>query len=161
MKRVDVLKEGLSKLHNQIWDRKTKLEIELKAGQIISEADQDWLDGDGNLVDDERVVEALDNASDYEQGLEGLNSQDKLIVEKLQKLAGKGGIPSNKRKCSMVNGDTVSTGKKPRPLPKKKENATLQQQIDILDWHQDNKAMQKKRQTTLTKSIQVSSSPSH
>ncbi|KIK78413.1 hypothetical protein PAXRUDRAFT_164099 [Paxillus rubicundulus Ve08.2h10] len=147
MKCVDMLKEGLTKLHNQIRDHKTKLEIELKAGWLISEADQDWLDGDGNLVDDERVVEALDNASDYEQGLEGLSLQDKLIVEKLQKLAGKGRIPSNKHnykffrilKCwamgskfivhtgSTVNGDTVATGKKPRPLPEKKENATLQQ----------------------------------
>ncbi|KIK74591.1 hypothetical protein PAXRUDRAFT_19714 [Paxillus rubicundulus Ve08.2h10] len=116
MKRVDVLKEGLSKLHNQIWDRKTKLEIELKAGQIISEADQDWLDGDGNLVDDERVVEALDNASDYEQGLEGLNSQDKLIVEKLQKLAGKGGIPSNKHGSKKLPPLIIGKYQKPRPF---------------------------------------------
>ena len=84
---------------------KVKLEIELKAGWPISEADQDWLDGDGNLVSEERVVEALDNASesDYEQGLERLSSQEKLIVEKLQKLAGKvrkDYVPSKKRKCT-------------------------------------------------------------
>lgn len=100
MKHVDVLKKGLSKLRDQIRDRKAKLDSELKAGRPISEADQDWLDhGDGNLVDKERVVDTLENAPDYEQGLEGLSSQDKLVVEKLQKLAGKGGnVPLKKRK---------------------------------------------------------------
>ncbi|KAG9316525.1 hypothetical protein JVU11DRAFT_2575 [Chiua virens] len=148
MKPVEVLKKGLSKLRGQIRERKVKLEADLKAGRPVSEADQDWLDGDGNLVDEERVVEAFDKASDYEQHLERLSSCDKLIVDKLQKLAGKVAsdhVPSKKRKRSATNhgdSDTPSNGKKPMPPSKKKENATLQQRINILDWHRNNKATQ-------------------
>lgn len=100
MKPIEVLKKGLAKLHNQIRERKAKLEIELKASRPISEIDQDWLDGDGNLVNEERVVETLDNASDYEQGFNRLGLEEKSIVQKLQKLAGgqNGDVTSKKRK---------------------------------------------------------------
>ncbi|KAG8215563.1 hypothetical protein J3R82DRAFT_7406 [Butyriboletus roseoflavus] len=101
MKPVEVLKKGLIKLRHQIQEWKAKLEIELKAGQLISESDENWLNGDGNLIDNKRVVEILDNASDYERGLGGLDSQDKTIVEKLQKLAENGGkndAPSKRQK---------------------------------------------------------------
>ena len=101
MTPVEVLKKGLNKLRDQVRDRKAQLEVELRAGQPISEVDQDWLDGDGNLIDEERVVDILDNASDYEQELSRLDSQSKTIVQKLQKLAGSGGKndgPSKKRK---------------------------------------------------------------
>ena len=47
------------KLHNQVQERKGKLEAELKAGQPISESDQEWLDGDGNLVNEERVIRSI------------------------------------------------------------------------------------------------------
>ncbi|KIK80200.1 hypothetical protein PAXRUDRAFT_41767, partial [Paxillus rubicundulus Ve08.2h10] len=50
-----VLKKGLTKLHDQIEEQKAKLEVELKAGQPISEVDEYWLNGDGNLIDEERV----------------------------------------------------------------------------------------------------------
>ncbi|KAI6115883.1 hypothetical protein F5141DRAFT_1212471 [Pisolithus sp. B1] len=63
MKLFNILKKGLTKLWDQIQDRKAKLTTKLKAGQPISEVDQEWLDGDGNLVDEEQVVEGLDNAS--------------------------------------------------------------------------------------------------
>ncbi|KAI6115087.1 hypothetical protein EDD16DRAFT_1520810 [Pisolithus croceorrhizus] len=101
MKPFDILKKGLTKLWDQIQDRKAKLTTKLKAGQPISEVDQEWLDGDGNLVDEEQVVEGLDNVSDYERGFERLSSQDKEIVQKLQRLAGSGSkddAPSKKRK---------------------------------------------------------------
>ena len=103
MKPIKVLKKGLARLHDQIQERKGKLDIELKASRPISEVDQDWLDGDGNLVDEEKVVETLDSASDYERGLNRLDSQEKTIVQKLQKLAGApksaSDAPSKKRKC--------------------------------------------------------------
>ena len=103
MKHIEILKKGLSKLRNQVQQRKAKLEAELKAGRAVSDADLDWLDGDGNLVDDERVVEMLDNASDYEREFDGLGSQEKAIVQRLWKLAGSGSlgkddIPLRKRK---------------------------------------------------------------
>ena len=62
MKPIEVLKKGLARLHDQIRERKAKLDIDLKASRPILEVDQDWLDGDGNLVDEEKVVETLDSA---------------------------------------------------------------------------------------------------
>lgn len=98
MKPVEILKKGLTKLQFQIQDRKTRLEGELKASQPISDSDQEWLDNAGNLVDEEQVVDTLDHASDYEQGLKRLNSHDKSVVEKLKDLAGSGGAPPKKHK---------------------------------------------------------------
>lgn len=73
---------------------------ELKAGRSISEADTEWLDGEGNLVDEEHVVGALEDASDYEQYIKQLSLEDKAIVQRLHDLAqGCGGIlPPKKRK---------------------------------------------------------------
>jgi hypothetical protein len=81
MKPIEVLKKGLAKLHNQIRERKARLDVELKASQPISEVDQDWLDGDGNLVDEEKVVEILDSASDYERGLDRLDHKETHCTE--------------------------------------------------------------------------------
>jgi hypothetical protein len=102
MKPIEVLKKGLAKLHNQIREQKARLDVELKASRPISEVDQDWLDGDGNLVDEEKVVEILDSASDYERGLDRLDSQAKPIVQKLQKLAG------GPKSASLVSGQPPS-----------------------------------------------------
>ncbi|KAI6012295.1 hypothetical protein PISMIDRAFT_12079 [Pisolithus microcarpus 441] len=55
MKPFDILKKGLTKLQDQIQDRKAKLTTKLNADHPISEVDQEWLDGDGNLVDEELV----------------------------------------------------------------------------------------------------------
>jgi hypothetical protein len=40
----------------------------LNAQKSITESDEAWLDGEGNPVDEERVVDLLENASDYDQG---------------------------------------------------------------------------------------------
>lgn len=97
MKPIEILKKGLKQLQNQIGEQKSLLEAKLKANQSISEIDLDWLDNAGNLVDEERVVEALDNASDYERGLERLGLEEKALVDKLKELVT--GAPSKKRKC--------------------------------------------------------------
>ena len=60
---INVLKKGLKTLKKRVASRKTQLEADLKAGNIISAEDEEWLDGAENLVDEERVVEALDNES--------------------------------------------------------------------------------------------------
>ena len=57
MKPLALLKNGLIKLHEQIQDRKAKLTAQLQASQPISEVDQEWLDGAGNPVDADWVVE--------------------------------------------------------------------------------------------------------
>ena len=88
MNPIEILKKGLTRLRNQVQDRKTRLLAELRASRPISDTDQEWLDNDGNLVDEERVVDVLDCASDYEEGLRRLNSHDKYVVDKLQSLVG-------------------------------------------------------------------------
>lgn len=100
MKPINILKKGLKKLQNQIGEWKSQLEAKLKANQPISDIDSEWLDNTGNLVDEEHVVDTLDNASDYERGLERMGLQDKAIVQKLKVLAeGAVTAPSKKRKC--------------------------------------------------------------
>ena len=88
IKLIEILKKGLAKLRNQVQDQKAMLEGKLKAHQPISDSDEEWLNTDGNLVDEEQVVNALDCASDYKQGLKRLNSHDKSVVDKLQSLVG-------------------------------------------------------------------------
>ena len=102
MKQVDILKKGLKNLQDQISDQKWQLKADLKANRPISEADEEWLDNAGNLVDHELVVQELEMASDYEAAYEALDLQHKSIVQKLQKLAMSGEksvVPSKKRKC--------------------------------------------------------------
>jgi hypothetical protein len=157
MKPVEMLRKGLAKLRRQISDRKTSLEAALKASQPVSEADQDWLDNEGNLIDEECVVDLLDHASDFERGLERLNSHEQSLVENLRLLAGDK-TPSKKRKCMNffnfkfcanpgpfsgpeLNPSSQSEQKdivKPLRTGPGRENATLIQQIEILDWHHAN-----------------------
>jgi hypothetical protein len=37
---------------------------------VLSESDEEWLDGEGNLIDEERVLELLENSSNYERGIQ-------------------------------------------------------------------------------------------
>ena len=84
---IDVLKKGLKFLRKRVVSRKEQLEADLKAGNFISAVDEEWLVGVGNLIDKERVVEVLDNESDYEKGLE-LDIKDRDIVQELISLGG-------------------------------------------------------------------------
>jgi len=61
------------------------------------------LDGTGNLVNEEHVIDVLENASDYERGLEGLNITDRAIVQNLQTLGtGDKAALSKKRKHMLL-----------------------------------------------------------
>ena len=75
------------------------LKADLKANRPISEADEEWLDNAGNLVDHELVVQELEMASDYEAAYEALDLQHKSIVQKLAMSGEKSVVPSKKRKC--------------------------------------------------------------
>ena len=96
---IDILKKGLKTLQKRVASRKAQLEADLKAGNIISAEDEEWLDGAGNLINEERVVEVLDNESDYERGLEKLDMKDRGIVKEFISLGGGDKeAPSKKRK---------------------------------------------------------------
>jgi hypothetical protein len=69
---LKVLKKGLSILQQQVKAKKAQLEAKLRRDEKISDADEEWLDGNGNIVDEECVVEVLETASDYERRLQHL-----------------------------------------------------------------------------------------
>ena len=85
---IDVLKKGLKALRKQIDGRKSKIQADLDAQKSITESDEAWLDEEGNPVDEERVIDLLENASDYDQGFAGLCEMDKNVVQRLKILAG-------------------------------------------------------------------------
>ena len=67
-----MFKRGLKTLRKQTDSRKLKIQADLNAQKRITESDEAWLDGEGNLVDEERVINLLENASDYDQGFKSL-----------------------------------------------------------------------------------------
>jgi hypothetical protein len=85
---LDILKKGLDKLSQRIKKRKDELSKQLSQKEAISPADEQWLDNEGNTVDEQRVLEVLEDASDYEQGVAGLDDHGKEIVKKLREWAG-------------------------------------------------------------------------
>ena len=89
MFRNPVLQKGLTKLKNSVKGRKDTLLGHFKRGEKILDENEEWLDNTGNLVDEEAVVDLLESASDYENCLAQLNSQQKACVKKLEKLGGK------------------------------------------------------------------------
>jgi chaperonin cofactor prefoldin len=98
---LDVLKSGLVKLKNHAKARKDGLLARLHRKEKISTEKGEWLDNAANPVDEEVIINLLDKASDYERGLERLNSQQKSLIDKLKELGGgvkKATLPGNKRK---------------------------------------------------------------
>ena len=83
-----VLKEGLTKFSKTIKDRKDDLNSKLSREEPISSADEQWLDHEANTVDEQRVLDELEAASDYERGLAQLDDEGKGIVKKLKEWAG-------------------------------------------------------------------------
>ncbi|KAG6862644.1 hypothetical protein C0993_002256, partial [Termitomyces sp. T159_Od127] len=100
-KALKTLKAGLNHLKDQTKMRQDDIQHRLSQNESISTADEEWLDKEGNLINKERVIEALDNAPDYERGLEQLDSHQKALVDRLKELgeeARKVVAPGNKRK---------------------------------------------------------------
>jgi len=96
---IDVLKKGLSSLRDCVKARKDDILARLQRKERISDEDEHWLDNEANHVEEEAIINALETASDYDRGLERLDSQQKTLVEKLKELGG--GITrvvGNKRK---------------------------------------------------------------
>jgi hypothetical protein len=109
-KPLDTLKKGLATLQRHISAKRDALTTCFKNRQPISKADETWLDqGEGNMVDEERVLDLLERAPDYEQELQQLSLQDKLVVENLQKLAAElTNVTGGKRAAGMDSENKVS-----------------------------------------------------
>jgi hypothetical protein len=88
LKPLDVLKKGLSKITQGFKVRRDELNAKLACKESISSSDEYWLDHEGNTVDEQRVIDTLEAASDYERGVKRLDGPGKAIVTKLRELAG-------------------------------------------------------------------------
>ena len=103
-KPLKILKKGLVKFTEAIKTRKTKLSEKLARAETISSSDEHWLDNEGNTVDEQRVFDTLESASDYERGIERLDENGKAIVKKLREWAGDlAKVPGNKWKRTSFN----------------------------------------------------------
>ena len=83
-----VLQKGLKVLESRVKTRKKALQTRLAERKSISPQDKRWLDHDTNLVDEQRVLEALENASDYERAFARLDDEQKAVVKRLHDAAG-------------------------------------------------------------------------
>ena len=105
---LNVLKRGLKLLKDRTRARREALNEKLSKNVPISTEDEEWLDtGDGNLVEEELTIEALEKASDYEQKFESLDSVQREVVRKLREAAGD--LPAGKKRKSacLVYDDNV------------------------------------------------------
>jgi hypothetical protein len=97
---LETLKKGSSKFKEKIKLRKDNLQAKLRWKESISSADERWLDNEANTVDEQRVLDALESVSDYENRLQELDDDDRVIVKKLCEWAGDVvvNVTGNKRK---------------------------------------------------------------
>lgn len=98
---LDILKKGFSEFFREIKDRKDRLNAKLSRGEAISPSDEQWLDNEGNTIDEERILEALELAPDYNKAIAELDRNGQEIVRKLREWAGCGPsaeVTGNKRK---------------------------------------------------------------
>jgi hypothetical protein len=110
-KPLEVLKKGLKILQNRVKDKKEKLQAQLAEKVSISSQDENWLDHEANLVDEQRVLDTLERASNYERGLERLDDAEKGVVRKLREVAGDlSKLVGNKRKrtCMFVIPESIN-----------------------------------------------------
>ena len=61
--------------------RKLKIQADLKAQKSITESDEAWLDGEGNLVDEENVIDLLENGM-HRTMIEALRSTPSCAIVK-------------------------------------------------------------------------------
>ena|ERR1700726_370572 len=103
VEHLEVLKKGLKILQKQVKAKKEKLQAQLAQKKSISSQDERWLDHEANLVDEQRILEALEKASDFEKSLEELDDAQKDVIRKLQEAASdQGKIAGDKQKCTHI-----------------------------------------------------------
>ncbi|TFK98716.1 hypothetical protein BDV98DRAFT_584612 [Pterulicium gracile] len=116
-----LLKKDLAKLSKSVKERKTVLLQELSRKEALSSADEHWLAQEGKLIDEERIVETLDNASGYEREIARINNRRQFPCSEAK-------VPEKERKKPVIVDKKVkkfSTGKK--------QNASLKICVEALD----------------------------
>ena len=98
-KPLEILKKGLHKFSKKIKECKEALEAKLARKETILADDEHWLDHEANVVDEQRVIDNLEMASDYERGFARLDDTGKAVVKKLREWAGElAQVKGSKRK---------------------------------------------------------------
>jgi hypothetical protein len=88
LKGLNILKKGFSKFTKTIKAHRDELNTKLAQKETISSVDEHWLDHEANTIDEQCIIETLESASDYDQGLDQLDEKEKAIVQKLKEWAG-------------------------------------------------------------------------
>lgn len=98
LKPLDVLKKGLKLLQHRLKARQEEIQARLVEKKSISSQN---VDGKANLTHEQQVLDALEEASDYERGFGQLDEVQKAVIRNLQEVAGD--LPKTagkKRKCT-------------------------------------------------------------
>ncbi|KAF7334753.1 DDE-domain-containing protein [Mycena sanguinolenta] len=153
---LEILKKGYAALEKHVSTRKATLQARLKKEEPIDDEDSAWLDGPANLIDEKRALDLLESASDYDRGLARLGETLQAAVTRMKDFAAgvkssvlASKVPSTKRKKPAQKpvipaGKTPGKKKEVQPKFTRAEHATLEQRIEILDWHHANGANQTK-----------------
>ena len=103
MKPLDILKKGLDKYSKNIKHRKDEINAKLAQRETISSSNEQWLDNEGNIINEQCVMDALEFASDYEMAVGQLDEVGKAVVQRLREWAGDlPKVAGNKRKCKSL-----------------------------------------------------------
>ena len=77
-----------SKMLKKSFEKHRKHLLEcLAQKEKLSKTDVEWLDNEGNLINEEHVLETLDAASDFEQGVKQLLDDERAAFERLKQVA--------------------------------------------------------------------------
>ncbi|TEB29371.1 hypothetical protein FA13DRAFT_1815173 [Coprinellus micaceus] len=77
---LEILQKGFDVLKRK-HDKKRK-ELTAKAKkEKLTEEEESWLDFEGNVVDEQRMLLTMTEAESYEKGLEGLSAEDKMGLD--------------------------------------------------------------------------------
>ncbi|KAJ7342913.1 hypothetical protein DFH08DRAFT_962946 [Mycena albidolilacea] len=117
----ELLKKGFAALQKHVNKRKATLQDRLKKEERINDDDSTWLDGPANLIDEERTLELLDSASDYEQGLSCLNNVLQAAVNHMKEFAA--GVTSSV--SALKAPSTKRKKEKTRPITEFKNQAPI------------------------------------
>ena len=96
---LNALKKAFSKLKKSFEKCRKDFLDRLAKNEQLSDDDENWLDNNGNLVNEQRVIDTLDTASDFKRGLERLSDEEKAALQRLRLAAGLDLSKKRKRKC--------------------------------------------------------------
>ncbi|ESK82226.1 tigger transposable element derived 4 [Moniliophthora roreri MCA 2997] len=146
-KPIEIVKKGYERLQKQVEAWKKSLQECLAKNEQLSEADSNWLDNEGNTVDEMVLLDKLEKESDYGQAVERLELQQRHVLNHLMALGGDGQGASTagakrkwpeKKQGDPAQKSEMTTAKKANknnePVPKRTQNVTIAQHIEVLDY---------------------------